>query len=70
MEHRETHDPTTSNQRGSTNLPDVEDVNNDNTMNRINSYFEYRIPIRRYNTKQNNPLFLTLEKTPMSARKW
>ena len=24
-------------------------------MNRINSYFEYRIPIRRYNTKQNNP---------------
>ena len=46
---------TTSNQRGSTNLPDVEDVNNDNTMNRINSYFEYRIPIRRYNTKQNNP---------------
>ena len=46
---------TTSNQRGSTNLPDVEDVNNDNTMNRINSYFEYRIPIRKYNTKQNNP---------------
>ena len=46
---------TTSNLRGSTNLPDVEDVNNDNTMNRINSYFEYRVPIRRFNTKENNP---------------
>ena len=46
---------TTSNQRGSTNLPDVEDVNNDNTMNKINSYFEYRIPIRKFNTRENNP---------------
>ncbi len=32
--------------RGSTTLPDVEDVNRDLTMNTIDSYFEYRIPIR------------------------
>ena len=32
--------------RGSTTLPDVEDINRDQTMNTINSYFEYRIPIQ------------------------
>ncbi|MBL7471985.1 T9SS outer membrane translocon Sov/SprA [Robertkochia sediminum] len=32
--------------RGSTTLPDVEDVNRDLTMNTIDSYFQYRIPIR------------------------
>ncbi|WP_370323658.1 cell surface protein SprA [Flavobacterium sp. ASW18X] len=32
--------------RGSTTLPDVEDVDRDLTMNTINSYFEYRIPIK------------------------
>ncbi len=31
--------------RGATTLPDVEDINRDQTMNTINSYFEYRIPI-------------------------
>ena len=44
-----------SNNRGSTTLPDVEDVNNDNTMNRVNSYFEYRIPILKNITKENHP---------------
>ena len=34
-----------SNNRGSTTLPDTEDVNNDNTMNRVDSYFEYKLPI-------------------------
>lgn len=32
--------------RGSTTLPDVEDVNRDNTMNTVNSYYEYRISIK------------------------
>ena len=32
--------------RGSTTLPDVEDVDRDLTMNTVNSYFEYRIPIK------------------------
>lgn len=32
--------------RGSTTLPDIEDVNRDNTMNTINAYYEYEIDIR------------------------
>ncbi|MDG1571010.1 cell surface protein SprA [Robiginitalea sp. M366] len=36
----------TNTDRGSTTLPDVEDVDRDLTMNTVNSYFEYRIPIR------------------------
>lgn len=35
--------------RGSTTLPDVEDINRDNTMNTINSYFEYSVPFRQLN---------------------
>ncbi len=35
-----------NNDRGSTTLPDVEDIDRDLTTNTINSYFEYRIPIR------------------------
>nr|WP_097443543.1 cell surface protein SprA [Sediminicola luteus] len=32
--------------RGNTTLPDVEDIDRDLTMNTVNSYYEYRIPIR------------------------
>lgn len=32
--------------RGSTTLPDVEDIDRDLTMNTVNSYYEYRIPIK------------------------
>lgn len=32
--------------RGASTLPDVEDINRDNTMNTINAYFEYEVPIR------------------------
>lgn len=39
----------TDTNRGSTTLPDVEDINRDNTMNTINSYFEYNIPFRSVN---------------------
>jgi cell surface protein SprA len=35
----------TDDNRGSTTLPDVEDVDRDLTMNTVNSYYEYRIPI-------------------------
>ncbi|MHA3789061.1 T9SS outer membrane translocon Sov/SprA [Flavobacterium hauense] len=31
--------------RGSTTLPDTEDINRDNTMNTIDSYYRYKIPI-------------------------
>jgi cell surface protein SprA len=32
--------------RGSTTLPDVEDINRDNTMNEANAYFEYKIEMK------------------------
>ncbi|WP_163398073.1 cell surface protein SprA [Flavobacterium fluviatile] len=32
--------------RGSTTLPDVEDINRDNTMNTINAYYEYSIDMK------------------------
>lgn len=35
--------------RGNTALPDVEDINRDNTMNTINSYFEYSVPFKSLN---------------------
>lgn len=35
----------TNNNRGSTTLPDVEDINRDNTMNTINAYYKYSIDI-------------------------
>ncbi len=38
--------------RGSTTQPDVEDINRDNTMNTIDSYYEYELEI----TRQNLPL--------------
>ncbi|MDC6404735.1 MULTISPECIES: cell surface protein SprA [Maribacter] len=36
----------TNTNRGSTTLPDVEDVDRDLTMNTVNSYYEYRIQIK------------------------
>ncbi len=35
----------TNTDRGSTSLPDVEDINRDNTMNTVDSYFEYNIDV-------------------------
>jgi cell surface protein SprA len=35
----------TNSDRGSTSLPDVEDINRDNSMNTIDSYFEYNIDV-------------------------
>ncbi|MHC5352890.1 T9SS outer membrane translocon Sov/SprA [Myroides sp. LJL115] len=32
--------------RGGNNLPDTEDIDSDNTMNTINAYLEYKVPIR------------------------
>jgi cell surface protein SprA len=40
--------------RGSTAQPDVEDINRDNTMNTVNSYYEYKIPITRDMNSTNN----------------
>ena len=38
-------DTVSDTNRGSTTLPDVEDINRDNTMNTIDSYYEYEIDI-------------------------
>ena len=36
----------TDTNRGSTTVPDVEDINRDNTMNTINAYYEYSVDIK------------------------
>lgn len=35
----------TNTDRGSTSIPDVEDINRDNTMNSVDSYFEYNVDL-------------------------
>ncbi|MCZ4319650.1 cell surface protein SprA [Aequorivita viscosa] len=44
----------TNTNRGSTAQPDVEDINRDNTMNTINSYFEYNVPVYPGMNRENN----------------
>ena len=44
----------TDTNRGNTAEPDVEDINRDNTMNTVDSYFEYRVPIYRGMSVENN----------------
>ncbi|TRZ45784.1 cell surface protein SprA [Robertkochia solimangrovi] len=43
-----------NNNRGSTTLPDVEDINRDLTMNTVDSYYQYRIPIKPNITRADN----------------
>ncbi|MEN0004838.1 MAG: cell surface protein SprA, partial [Bacteroidota bacterium] len=45
----------------STNLPDAEDLNNDNTLNETESYFQYKIPLH-YDPA--NPSLLDEDRTP------
>ena len=52
--------------RGSTTLPDVEDVDRDLTMNTVNSYFEYKIDIKP-GTTINDP-FVTDIKEQLSPK--
>ncbi len=42
-----TPDTFTNTDRGANTQPDVEDINRDNTMNTINSYFEYELDLQR-----------------------
>ncbi len=44
----------TDTNRGSTSQPDVEDINRDNTMNTVNSYFEYNVEFRPGMNIDNN----------------
>ena len=67
----------TNTNRGSTTLPDVEDVDRDLTMNTVNSYYEYRIPIGpnttiddRYVTDIREGLTPTLPNGGQLNRRW
>ncbi|WP_445454878.1 T9SS outer membrane translocon Sov/SprA [Flavobacterium sp. 25HG05S-40] len=44
----------TDTNRGSTTLPDVEDINRDNTMNEANAYYEYEIDLMKGMTVGSN----------------
>ncbi|MGO3181381.1 MAG: cell surface protein SprA [Aequorivita sp.] len=44
----------TNTNRGSTAQPDVEDINRDNSMNTINSYYEYKVPMFPGMSRENN----------------
>ncbi|MEL6918733.1 MAG: cell surface protein SprA, partial [Bacteroidota bacterium] len=67
----------TNTNRGSTTLPDVEDVDRDLTMNTVNSYYEYRIPISpnttiddQYVTDIRADVTPTLENGTQLNRRW
>lgn len=67
----------TNTNRGSTTLPDVEDIDRDLTMNTVNSYYEYRIPIRpnttindRYVTDIKEGITPTLPNGGTLNRRW
>jgi cell surface protein SprA len=67
----------TNTNRGSTTLPDVEDVDRDLTMNTVNSYYEYRIPIKpnttindRYVTDIKEGVTPTLPNGTTLNRRW
>ncbi|NBC58907.1 MAG: cell surface protein SprA [Bacteroidetes bacterium] len=44
----------TETNRGNSAFPDVEDINRDNTMNTIDSYFEYKVPVFPNMSVDNN----------------
>ena len=61
----------TNDNRGSTTLPDVEDIDRDLTMNTVNSYYEYRVPIKpntnindKYVTDIRDSLVLSGDRIP------
>lgn len=67
----------TNTNRGSTTLPDVEDIDRDLTMNTVNSYYEYRIQIKpnttindQYVTDIREGLTSTLPNGTQLNRRW
>lgn len=56
-------DTFTDTNRGSTTQPDVEDINRDNTMNTIDSYFEYELDITPTSLDSDTNPFIVDEKT-------
>jgi cell surface protein SprA len=67
----------TDTNRGSTTVPDVEDINRDNTMNTINAYYEYAIDVdpTKFNVGQNyitnvQPTQITLSNGENRRARW
>jgi len=56
-------DVFTDTNRGSTTQPDVEDINRDNTLNTIDSYFEYELDITPNSLADTNNNFIVDRKT-------
>ena len=60
-------DTFTDTNRGSTTQPDVEDINRDNTMNTIDSYYEYEIDITSTSLDDiNNPFIVDRKEEQVS----
>ncbi len=58
-----TPDTFSNTDRGANTQPDVEDINRDNTMNTIDSYFEYELDITRQNLPTTEAEFNNLSNT-------
>ncbi|MFV8226300.1 cell surface protein SprA [Christiangramia aquimixticola] len=54
--------------RGNSTLPTTEDINKDNTMNTINSYFEYKVPFFRGMNIDNNPYITDVKELTTTLR--
>ena len=58
----------TDTNRGNTTLPTTEDINRDNTMNTINSYFEYEVPFFQGMNIDNNQYITDVKELTTTLR--
>ena len=58
----------TNTNRGSTAHPDVEDINRDNTMNTIDSYFEYNVPVYPGMSRENNEFITDVKELEVTTQ--
>ncbi|QQX77904.1 MULTISPECIES: cell surface protein SprA [Aequorivita] len=58
----------TNTNRGSTAQPDVEDINRDNTMNTIDSYFEYNVPVYPGMSRENNEFITDVKELEVTTQ--
>ncbi len=58
----------TNNNRGNTAQPDVEDINRDNTMNTIDSYFEYNVPVYPGMSRENNEFITDVKELEVTTQ--
>ena len=56
--------------RGSNTFPDVEDINRDNTMNTIDSYFEYELDISPNSLSNFNNEYIIDRKENNHSSRW